>query len=114
MLRSLSSTIRALGSMPSPTSAGLAETVISVLRVGDGPRRLISSRSQLRRSWLRVTLPIGLLLGVILSLVNQGGMLLSGQIDVRMCVICALDFMLPLAALSALMLAAASWAGSRS
>jgi hypothetical protein len=109
MLRSLSSTIRALGSMPSPSSSGLAEKVISELRVGDGRQ----AASTLRRSWLRVTLPIGLLLGVILSLVNQGGMLLSGQIDVRMCVICALDFVLPLAALSALMLAAASWAGGR-
>lgn len=41
-------------------------------------------------------------------------MLLSGQIDVRMCATCALDFLLPLAALSALWLAVASWSGSRS
>jgi hypothetical protein len=63
---------------------------------------------------MRVTFPIAIVLGVALSLVNQGGMLLSGDIDLRMCVICALNFLLPLAALNLLLLAVASWAGSRS
>ncbi len=130
MLRSLANTVRALGSMPSPPSAGLAETIVSTLRTREGraaarsfplaaragqrgrrwtPQDLISPRAQLRRTWLRVALPIGLLLGAVLSLVNQGGMLLTGQIDLRMCVACALDFLLPLVALTAL----ASWAESR-
>jgi hypothetical protein len=134
MLRSLAHTVRALGSMPSPPSAGLVETIISALRTREGreaaptflravrpgrrgrrwiPRGLILSRVALRRTWLRVALPIGLLLGVVLSLVNQGGMLLSGRIDVRMCVICGLDFLVPLAALSVVLLAVATRDGSR-
>ncbi len=134
MLRSLANTIRALGSMPSPPSTGLTETIISALRVGGGPelaprdlqmgagvrrpagrvpRRLISSRLRLRRAWFRVALPIGLLLGVVLTLANQGGMLLAGQIDLRMCAICAFDLLLPLAALSAVLFAVATWDESR-
>jgi hypothetical protein len=134
MLRSLANTVRALGSMPSPISAGLAETIVSALRTRGGreaaptfplaaragragrrwtPPDLISSRPQLRRTWLRVALPIGLLLGVVLSLVNQGGMLLAGQIDLRMCAICGLDFLLPLAALSVVLFAVTTRDGSR-
>jgi hypothetical protein len=134
MLRSLGNTIRALGSLPAPPSAGLAATIISALRAGESgqpaperlgagarirppARSLLAGRLApllLHRARLRVTVPIALVLGVVLSLVNQGGMLLAGNIDLRMCVICALNFLLPLAALNLLLLAVASWAQSRS
>jgi anti-sigma factor RsiW len=136
MLRSLGNTVRALGSLPAPSAAGLAEKIISALRAGEpgqstpellsaeaGVRpwwrrrvaeRLVLAGSRTPRRWMRVTFPIAIVLGVALSLVNQGGMLLSGDIDLRMCVICALNFLLPLAALNLLLLAVASWAGSRS
>ena len=66
------------------------------------------ARPQWHRAWLRVTVPIALVLGVALSLVNQAGMLLSGEIDLRMCAICGLDFLLPFAALNLVLAIAAS------
>lgn len=133
MLRSIGNTVWALGSLPSPSSGGLADTIISALRAGesrgDGPeplaataairpraRRWLASRlaplSRHPRRWsLRFTVPIAVVLGVALSLVNQGGMLLAGDIDVRMCVVCGLNFLLPFAALNIMLLAVASWAG---
>ena len=128
MLRSIASTVRALGSLHSPPSAGLADAIISRLRAGEpgrsateplvleaGPqgrwRRQFADRltpPHWHRVWLRVTVPIALVLGVALSLVNQGGMLFSGEIDLRMCAICGLDFLLPFAALNLVLAIAAS------
>jgi hypothetical protein len=60
----------------------------------------------LQRSQLRLTVPTGLLVGAALTLVNQGGMLLHGGIDVGMCAICSLDFLLPFVALNVALVAA--------
>jgi hypothetical protein len=38
--------------------------------------------------------------GVVLSLVNMGGMLLRGRIDLGVCVSCAMDFLVPFVALN--------------
>ena len=49
----------------------------------------------LRRRQLRLTLPIALGAGVVLSLVNIGEMLMHGRIDLGVCVSCAMDFLVP-------------------
>jgi hypothetical protein len=54
----------------------------------------------LRPPQLRLTLPIALLTGVVLSLVNMGGMLMHGKIDLGVCMSCALDFLVPFLALN--------------
>lgn len=67
----------------------------------------------LQRSQLRFTVPIGLVLGTVLALVNKGAMLLEGDISVGMCAICALDFLLPFVAINVVLLAAARVTWSR-
>jgi hypothetical protein len=57
-----------------------------------------------RRPQLRVTAPIALVVGIALSFVNQGGMLLDGRIDFRMCVMCATDVLVPFVALNVVLL----------
>jgi anti-sigma factor RsiW len=54
----------------------------------------------LRRPQLRVTLPLALVVGVALSLINQGDMIFSGRVDVGMCAVCALNFVIPFIALN--------------
>jgi hypothetical protein len=54
----------------------------------------------LRPRQLRLTVPIALVTGVVLSLVNMGGMLVHGRIDLGVCVSCALDFLVPFLALN--------------
>jgi anti-sigma factor RsiW len=54
----------------------------------------------LRPRQLRLTVPIALVTGAVLSLVNMGGMLMHGKIDVGVCVSCALDFVVPFLALN--------------
>jgi len=54
----------------------------------------------LRRPQLRLTLPLGLLVGVALSLINQGYMIFNGRVDVGMCAVCALNFVIPFIALN--------------
>jgi len=54
-----------------------------------------------QRAQLRLTLPIALLAGVVLSLINQGGILMDGRIDLRMCAMCAANVLVPFAALNA-------------
>lgn len=49
----------------------------------------------LQRRQLRLTLPIAVLAGVVLSLVNMGGTLLHGRIDLGVCVSCTVDFLVP-------------------
>jgi hypothetical protein len=53
-----------------------------------------------RRPQLRLTLPIGLSVGIILSLINKGYMIFNGRVDVEMCAVCALDFVIPFIALN--------------
>jgi anti-sigma factor RsiW len=65
------------------------------------PQRMRAGfRYCLRRSQLRLTLPIALVAGVVLSIVNMGGMLMHGRIDVGVCVSCAIDFLVPFIALN--------------
>jgi hypothetical protein len=54
----------------------------------------------LQRPQLRLTLPITVVAGVLLSMVNMGGMLMHGQIDVGVCLSCAVDFLVPFLALN--------------
>lgn len=54
----------------------------------------------LRPRQLRLTLPIAVLTGVVLSMVNMGGMLMHGKIDLGVCVSCAIDFLVPFLALN--------------
>jgi hypothetical protein len=68
--------------------------------LGPGMRRIV------RRSSVRVTLPIAFVVGVALSLVNQGGMLLGGHIDLQMCAVCGLNFLIPFLALNVVLVIA--------
>jgi putative zinc finger protein len=130
LLESLAYTIRSIAALPPLEAPGLAEGIIAELRAADAPasdperrpRGATGSVRRLRpapgraaaaaRQWLtaprlRLTIPLALLVGVILSLVNQGGMILSGKIDLEMCAICGLNFVLPFLALNLALVAAA-------
>jgi anti-sigma factor RsiW len=54
----------------------------------------------LQRPQLRLTLPITVVAGVVLSMVNMGGLLMHGKIDLGVCVSCAIDFLVPFLALN--------------
>jgi anti-sigma factor RsiW len=54
----------------------------------------------LQKAQLRLTLPIGVVAGVVLSLANMGGLLMKGRIDAGVCVSCAIDFLVPFLALN--------------
>jgi anti-sigma factor RsiW len=54
----------------------------------------------LRRAQLRLTLPVALLAGTAISLINQGSMIFNGEVTVGMCAICALNFLVPFIALN--------------
>lgn len=54
----------------------------------------------LQAAQLRLTLPITLVAGVVLIVVNQGGTLLPDRITVVWCVMCATDFLVPFVALN--------------
>jgi hypothetical protein len=66
-----------------------------------------------RRPQLRLTLPLGLSLGIVLSFINKGYMIFNGRVDVEMCAVCALDFVIPFVALNVGLLLAARVAGRR-
>jgi hypothetical protein len=67
----------------------------------------------LRRPQLRLTLPLGLSLGIALSLINKGYMIFNGRVDAEMCAVCALDFVIPFVALNVGLLLATRVAGRR-
>jgi anti-sigma factor RsiW len=67
----------------------------------------------LRRPQLRLTLPLGLVVGIALSLINKGYMIFSGNVDVEMCAVCALDFVIPFVALNVGLVLATRIAGRR-
>jgi anti-sigma factor RsiW len=121
LLKSLAQTLQALTSLPRPEAPGLAEGIIAELRAGAAPAPAVHAApsSSLRRAgnrvrarvrlavpakWLgarlRLTVPLALLVGAVLTMVNQGGMLFAGRIDLRMCAICGLNFVLPFLALN--------------
>jgi anti-sigma factor RsiW len=126
-LASLSSTVEALHTMRSKPSerSPRAESIIAALRATSPNATEPGSRGRRfdfaarLRSWvafrvalprlprLRYTVPVALVLGLALSFVNQGGMLLAGRIDVRMCVACSLNFVLPFVAMNVALLGAA-------
>jgi anti-sigma factor RsiW len=54
----------------------------------------------LQTAQLRLTVPITLIAGAVLSVVNMGGMLMHGRIDLGVCVSCAIDFLVPFLALN--------------
>jgi anti-sigma factor RsiW len=54
----------------------------------------------LRRAQLRLTVPVALLAGAAISLINQGSMIFNGEVTVGMCAICALNFVVPFIALN--------------
>jgi hypothetical protein len=54
----------------------------------------------LRRPQLRLTLPLGLSVGIALTLINKGYMIFNGRVDAEMCAVCALDFVIPFIALN--------------
>ena len=115
LLASLVQTIGGLRSLVARTSAGVPETIIAGLPQTSAERGTADARIRrlrvavrycLRRSQLRLTVPLGLLVGAALTLVNQGAMLLHGEIDVGMCAICSLDFLLPFVAMNMVLVAA--------
>ena len=67
----------------------------------------------LRRPQLRLTLPLGLALGIALSLINKGYMIFNGRVDAEMCAVCALDLVIPFVALNVGLLLATRVAGRR-
>jgi anti-sigma factor RsiW len=118
LLRSLSRTVRVLGSLGAGAPAGQSEAIIAALSAEARPqRRQFRWRPVLRyclgRAQLRFTVPIALLVGAVLSLVNQGGMLLAGELDPAMCAICALNFVLPFIAMNVVLVGAARAAWRR-
>lgn len=122
-LQSLTQTIDALRSLDDEVSPGRADAIIATLpattehRGGLGgewrPRVGAALRYCVERSQLRFTLPIAVLVGVVLSVVNQGGMLFAGRIDVGMCATCALNFVLPFVAMNVVLLSVAGVAWQR-
>lgn len=57
-------------------------------------------RDCLRRPRLRVTLPVALLVGVVLSFINQGATILGGHITVVICATCTLNVLVSFIALN--------------
>jgi anti-sigma factor RsiW len=64
-------------------------------------------------SQLRITLPIAVAAGVVLTVVNMGGTVTNGKIDLGVCLMCATDFLVPFLALN-LVLLMLMWTPARS
>jgi hypothetical protein len=66
-------------------------------------------------SWsqLRLTMPIAVAAGVVLTVVNMGGTMTAGRIDLGVCLMCATDFLVPFLAVN-LVLIMLMWAPARS
>jgi hypothetical protein len=128
LLESLTRTIGGLGSLRTRASSGRADRIVAALRTAsDGgtrhlsvtardtvvvfpgwwPRLWSAVRYCLQRSQLRFTVPIGVLLGAALTVLNMGGTLLRGEIDLEMSAVCALDFVLPFMAMNVVLLGVA-------
>lgn len=102
MLGSLAQTVRLLSTLRVPDASGRAERIVAAL----APQLERASRGwrPALRAALPYTVPIGLFVGGVLSLANKGGMLLKGHIDIAMCVVCAMDFLLPFVAMNVVLL----------
>jgi hypothetical protein len=113
---SIIATLRAEGPVHSPTAEGAGDGVrlppLTIIHgTGQRPQRnghrrrwQEEGRTALRyclgRSQLRLTLPITILAGIVLTLVNMGGTLFRGSIDLGVCAMCAADFLVPFIALN--------------
>ena len=130
VLASLTGAVQALGSIGEKAPATLTDSIVAalhaepasdrrltVLRGGpaDG-RRPRGLRAALHwcvsPSRLRLTLPITIVAGVVLSMANMGGTLIRGRIDLTVCLMCATDFLVPFAALNLILLMLV-WAPTR-
>lgn len=125
-LASLADTLQALGSVEAEPPGRLAESIVAALRA-ESPARTPAlmlvrdhadptGRDRLRNRWsrearvalrwclqrpqLRLTLPIALVAGIVLSMVNMGGMLMQGRINLGVCLSCAIDFLVPFLAMN--------------
>lgn len=111
MLRSLARTVQALGALERERADGRADRIIAILRRPERAPDRSAPGSRMRRAArycvaggrLRLTLPAALALGVALSLVNQGGHLLAGHVDIGMCAMCGANLLLPFVALNVLL-----------
>ena len=132
-LRSLSQTVRGLASLHDAAPVGVADRVVAALWSATSPHLTVvhgdvgatfapvawrarlrtAARYCMRRSQLRFTVPVGLVVGAVLSVVNQGAMLFEGRIDVGMCAVCALDFLLPFVATNIVLVMVARLVGGR-
>jgi hypothetical protein len=79
--------------------AGRAPTGEGILNCWPQEAR-VALRWCLQSPQLRLTVPITLVAGVVLTMVNMGGMLMHGKIDLGVCVSCAIDFLVPFLALN--------------
>lgn len=136
LLVSLSDTVRGLRTLRAPERTGQAERIVAMFAASAGdpgaprlaivdqrttmptdagwrPRARAAVRYCFQRSQLRLTLPIGLLVGAALSFANKGSMLLEGEIDLKMCVVCGMDFLLPFVAMNIVLLTATRMARRR-
>jgi hypothetical protein len=108
-LASLMQTIGGLRALRAGAPYRQSETIVAALPRGADPgiRRVRAAvRYCLQRTQLRLTVPAALLVGAALTVVNQGGMLLHGEIDVAMCAIYSLDFRLTFVAMNVVVVAA--------
>jgi hypothetical protein len=110
------------GSPRSPTLTVVPDRVADAVETTSAGQSASSPRARipravlaysLRRPQLRLTLPLGLVVGIALSLINKGYMIFSGNVDVEMCAVCALDFVIPFVALNAGLVLATRIAGRR-
>ena len=122
LVASLTRTIGGLRSLRARAPSSLAQTIVAALppaSAGQGAadartlRKPVGVRDCLRRSQLRLTVPAGLIVGAALTLVNQGTMLLHGDVDVGMCARCSLDFLLPFVAMNVVLVTATRLAHRR-
>ena len=112
MLESLAQTIGGLRTLRMREASPHTERIIAALAQIALPvpwrdRARAALRYCLRRSQLRLTVPIGLLVGATLTLLNMGGPLLRGEIDLAMAAACALEFVLPFVAMNVILLVVA-------
>lgn len=88
--------LRALAVVPASAELPPSNRILSAWRGVVAP----ALRYCLQRRQLRLTLPIAVVAGVVLSMVNMGGMLMHGKIDLGVCLSCAVDFLVPFLALN--------------
>lgn len=102
LLASLEVTVASLVALREPP-ADIADAVVAVWQAQASDQANATPRRQARhavRLHLRLTLSLAVLAGVAFSLINQGSALTSGEIDLRMCIMCGANFVVPFLALN--------------